>query len=88
MTVKTETNFYKNLKKYLENGDDKFIVTRIEISFDFNNWNKVTLVLDKPSVLIYFDDVLLSDFPIFTEYLAERIDIQWSSFYRLSIGGI
>ena len=30
MTVKTETNFYKNLKKYLENGDDKFIVTRIE----------------------------------------------------------
>ena len=30
MTVKTETNVYKNLKKYLENGDDKFIVTRIE----------------------------------------------------------
>ena len=30
MTVKTETTFYKNLKKYLENGDDKFIVTRIE----------------------------------------------------------
>jgi hypothetical protein len=30
MTVKTETNFYKNLKKYLENGDDRFIVTRIE----------------------------------------------------------
>ncbi len=30
MTVKTETNFYKNLKKCLENGDDKFIVTRIE----------------------------------------------------------
>ena len=30
MTVKTETNFYKNLKKYLEDGDDKFIVTRIE----------------------------------------------------------
>ena len=30
MTVKTETNFYKSLKKYLENGDDKFIVTRIE----------------------------------------------------------
>ena len=59
-----------------------------EISFDFNNWNKVTLVLDKPSVLIYFDDVLVSDFPIITEYLAERIDIQWLSFYRLSIGGI
>ena len=30
MTVKTETNFYKNLKKCLEDGDDKFIVTRIE----------------------------------------------------------
>ena len=30
MTAKTETNFYKNLKKYLEDGDDKFIVTRIE----------------------------------------------------------
>ena len=30
MTVKTETNFYKSLKKYLEDGDDKFIVTRIE----------------------------------------------------------
>ena len=30
MTVKTETNFYKTLKKCLEDGDDKFIVTRIE----------------------------------------------------------
>ena len=30
MTVKTETNFYKNVKKLLENGDDKFIVTRLE----------------------------------------------------------
>ena len=30
MTAKTETNFYKNVKKLLENGDDKFIVTRIE----------------------------------------------------------
>ena len=30
MTVKTETTFYKNLKKYLEDGDDKFIVIRIE----------------------------------------------------------
>jgi hypothetical protein len=31
MTVKTETNFYKNLKKCLEDGDDdKFIITRIE----------------------------------------------------------
>ena len=30
MTAKTETNFYKNFKKYLESGDDKFIVTRIE----------------------------------------------------------
>jgi len=30
MTAKPETNFYKNLKKYLEDGDDKFIVTRIE----------------------------------------------------------
>jgi hypothetical protein len=30
MTVKTETTFYKSLKKYLEDGDDKFIVTRIE----------------------------------------------------------
>ena len=30
MTVKTETTFYKNLKKYLEDGDDKFIITRIE----------------------------------------------------------
>ena len=30
MTVKTETTFYKSLKKYLEDGDDKFIITRIE----------------------------------------------------------
>lgn len=30
MTVKTETTFYKNVKKLLENGDPKFIVTRIE----------------------------------------------------------
>ena len=30
MTVKTETNFYKTFKKCLENGDDEFIITRIE----------------------------------------------------------
>jgi len=30
MTVKTETNFYKSVKKLLENGEEEFIVTRIE----------------------------------------------------------
>ena len=30
MTVKTETTFYKNFKKCLENGSKKYIVTRIE----------------------------------------------------------
>ena len=30
MTVKTETNFYKSFKKCLENGDEEFIITRIE----------------------------------------------------------
>ena len=30
MTAKTETNFYKNVKKLLENGDEEFIITRIE----------------------------------------------------------
>ena len=30
MTVKTETNFYKSFKKCLENGTEKYIITRIE----------------------------------------------------------
>ena len=30
MTVKTETNFYKTFKKCLENGTEKYIITRIE----------------------------------------------------------
>jgi hypothetical protein len=30
MTVKTETNFYKNLKRCLESGPEKYIITRIE----------------------------------------------------------
>jgi len=30
MTAKTETNFYKNLKNYLENGDEEFLITRVE----------------------------------------------------------
>ena len=47
MTVKTETNFYKNLKKYLENGDDKFIITRIE-SYATPGF---------PDCLIYHDDL-------------------------------
>ena len=47
MTVKTETNFYKNLKKYLEDGDDKFIVTRIE-SYATPGF---------PDCLIYHDDL-------------------------------
>ena len=47
MTVKTETNFYKNLKKYLENGDDKFIITRIE-SYATPGF---------PDCIIYHDDL-------------------------------
>ena len=47
MTVKTETNFYKNLKKYLEDGDDKFIVTRIE-SYATPGF---------PDCIIYHDDL-------------------------------
>ena len=30
MTVKPETNFWKNLKKYLESGTEKYLVSRIE----------------------------------------------------------
>ena len=30
MTVKTETNFYKSFKRCLENGTEKYIITRIE----------------------------------------------------------
>ena len=47
MTVKPETNFYKNLKKYLEDGDEKFIVTRIE-SYATPGF---------PDCLIYHDDL-------------------------------
>jgi len=47
MTVKTETNFYKNFKKCLENGSDKYIVTRIE--------SYVTPGF--PDCLIYHNDV-------------------------------
>ena len=47
MTVKTETNFYKNFKKCLENGSKKYIVTRIE--------SYVTPGF--PDCLIYHNDV-------------------------------
>ena len=47
MTVKTETNFYKNLKKCLENGSEKYIITRIE--------SYVTPGF--PDCLIYHNDV-------------------------------
>jgi hypothetical protein len=30
MTVKPETNFWKNLKKHLENGEEKYLISRIE----------------------------------------------------------
>jgi hypothetical protein len=30
MTVKTETNFYKSFKRCLENGSEKYLITRIE----------------------------------------------------------
>ena len=30
MTVKTETNFWKNVKKWLENGEEKYLISRIE----------------------------------------------------------
>tara|TARA_R100000951_G_scaffold57703_1_gene48479 strand:+ start:2926 stop:3339 length:414 start_codon:yes stop_codon:yes gene_type:complete len=30
MTVKAETNFWKSVKKLLEDGDDKYIVSRLE----------------------------------------------------------
>ena len=30
MTVKTETNFWKNVKRWLENGEEKYLISRIE----------------------------------------------------------
>jgi len=30
MTVKTETNFWKSVKKLLENGEEKYLISRIE----------------------------------------------------------
>ena len=30
MTVKTETNFWKSVKRLLENGEEKFLISRIE----------------------------------------------------------
>ena len=47
MTVKTETTFYKNFKKCLEDGSEKYIVTRIE--------SYVTPGF--PDCLIYHNDV-------------------------------
>ena len=47
MTVKTETNFYKNLRKCLIDGDKKYIITRIE--------SYVTPGF--PDCLIYHNDV-------------------------------
>ena len=47
MTVKTETNFFKNFKKCLENGSKKYIITRIE--------SYVTPGF--PDCLIYHNDV-------------------------------
>ena len=47
MTVKTETNFYKNLKKCLESGSKKYIINRIE--------SYVTPGF--PDCLIYHNDV-------------------------------
>ena len=47
MTVKTETNFYKSVKKLLENGDEEFIVTRIE-SYATPGF---------PDCIIYHDDL-------------------------------
>ena len=47
MTVKTETNFYKNLKNCLESGSKKYIINRIE--------SYVTPGF--PDCLIYHNDV-------------------------------
>ena len=47
MTVKTETNFFKNFKKCLENGSKKYVITRIE--------SYVTPGF--PDCLIYHNDV-------------------------------
>jgi len=30
MTVKTETNFWKSVKRLLENGEEKYLISRIE----------------------------------------------------------
>ena len=47
MTVKTETNFYKTFKRCLENGTEKYIITRIE--------SYVTPGF--PDCLIYHEDI-------------------------------
>lgn len=55
---------------------------REEVVFDFNSWHRLTLVLEKPRVIIYFDDMIVCDFPIFTEYLARDIDFRWWAYFH------
>ena len=55
---------------------------REEVDFDFTSWHRLTLVLEKPWVIIYFDDVIVCDFAIFTEYMAEEIDFRWWAYWR------
>jgi len=53
-----------------------------EVDFDFTRWHRLTLVLEKPLVIIYFDDTIVCDFPIYTEYLARDIDFRWWAYFH------
>ena len=56
-----------------------------EVDFDFTRWHRITLVLEKPPVRIYFDDIIVCDFPIYTEYLARDIDFRWSAYFQYAL---
>jgi len=53
-----------------------------EVDFDFTSWHRLMLVLEKPRVIVYFDDTIVCDFPIFIEYIAKEIDLRWWAYYH------
>ena len=53
-----------------------------EVDFDFTSWHRLTLVLERPQVRIYFDDTIVCYFPIYTEYLARDIDFRWWAYFH------
>jgi len=54
---------------------------RQDVEIGYNEWHKLTFLLNKPTLLIYYDNELVSSSSVHPDYLSDGIVFRWRTYH-------